>query len=259
MCGINYLLELIESIRVQPWAGTFSPPLYNFLWSKMKALSIFIDESGDFGSHESHCPYYIVPLLFHNQSIDISKQVLHLKQHIAEAGLEKSHALHSAPLIRREKDYINLDIQTRRKLFRYLLTFLRLCDVKYKPFTFQKRYFADHDLLVSRISREIGQFVKDNFAHFQSFGKIIVYYDGGQKELTNIINVVFNVLIDAEIRRVTPSEYCLFQAVDLACTLELLDLKYRSNTLTTSELEFFRGRRNLYKNNLKTAHLKCWV
>ena len=245
-------------IRVQSWAGTFSPPPFCIIWGNMKTLSIFIDESGDFGSYESHCPYYIVALLFHNQSINISKQVLHLKQHVAEAGFEESHALHSAPLIRREKDYINLDIQTRRKLFRYLLTFFRLCDIKYKPFTFQKRHFANHDLLVSRISREIGQFVKDNFAFFQNFENIIAYYDGGQKELTNIINVVFNVLLDAEIRRVTPSDYCLFQAVDLACTLELLDLKYRSNTLTSSELEFFRGKRNLYKNNLKTAYLKRW-
>ena len=34
----------------------------------MRELSIFIDESGDFGSYEHHCPYYLMTLVFHNQS-----------------------------------------------------------------------------------------------------------------------------------------------------------------------------------------------
>lgn len=38
----------------------------------MSELSVFIDESGDFGSYEHHAPYYIITLVFHNQSSDIS-------------------------------------------------------------------------------------------------------------------------------------------------------------------------------------------
>ena len=159
-------------------------------------------------------------------------------------------------MIRREKDYATLDQATRRKLFRYLLTFLRICDVEYKSFIFHKRQFANHDALVSRMSRDVGLFVRDNLTYLQSFDNVIVYYDGGQKEVTNIINAVFNAYLDADIRRVTPSDYSLFQAADMACTLELLDLKYRSNSLSASELNFFRGKRNLYKNNLKTAYAK---
>lgn len=149
-----------------------------------------------------------------------------------------------------------MDLPSRRKLFRYLLTFLRLCDISYKAFVFEKRKFPDHDSLVSRMSREVGGFVRDNLSYFQEFDEIIVYYDGGQKEITNIINAVFNVLLDAEIRRVTPSDYRLFQAADMACTLELLDLKYRTKSLSSSEIEFFRGERNLHKNNLKTVYAK---
>lgn len=29
----------------------------------MKELSIFIDESGDWGEYEKHCPYYIVTMV----------------------------------------------------------------------------------------------------------------------------------------------------------------------------------------------------
>lgn len=192
----------------------------------------------------------------HNQDKPIDQQVEHLRRHVREMGFSENHAIHSAPLIRREKDYEHMDLPSRRKLFRYLLTFMRLCDIRYKAFTFRKRELADHDALVSRMSREIGGFVKENLSFFQGFDDIVVYYDGGQKEITNIINAVFNVLLDAQIRRVTPSDYRLFQAADMACTLELLDLKYQSKALSTSEVEFFRGERNLHKNNLKVAYSK---
>lgn len=217
---------------------------------------MFIDESGDFGPYEAHSPYYIICLLMHDQDKDISNQIYHLRRHVLEMGFDENHAIHSAPLIRRKKDYEHLDMPKRRKLFRYLLTFMRLCDIKHKTFAFKKREYADHDTLVSHMSKEIGTFVRGNLVFFQSFEKIIVYYDGGQKEITNIINAVFNVLVDADIRRVTPSDYRLFQAADMACTLELLDIKYRTHALSPSEIEFFRGERNLHKNNLNTAYAK---
>lgn len=33
----------------------------------MKMLSILVDESGDFGAFEPHCPYYLFSLVFHDQ------------------------------------------------------------------------------------------------------------------------------------------------------------------------------------------------
>lgn len=35
----------------------------------MRELSVFCDESGDFGAYDHHCPYYIVSLVFHNLSL----------------------------------------------------------------------------------------------------------------------------------------------------------------------------------------------
>lgn len=258
--GIPYNAAIIWAGRkalVQPWAGTFSPPFFlSCERNSMSILSVFIDESGDFGLYEAHSPYYIICLLMHDQDKDITSQINHLKRHVVEMGFEENHAIHSAPLIRREKDYECLDMPARRKLFRYLLTFMRLCDIRYKTFAFKKRESVDHDALVSRMSKEIGAFVRENLEFFQAFDEIVVYYDGGQKEITNIINAVFNVLLDADIRRVIPSDYRLFQAADMACTLELLDIKYHTHALSQSEREFFRGERNLYKNNLKTAYSK---
>ena len=39
----------------------------------MKELSVFVDESGDFGGYEIHSPYYIVTMVFHDQDIDITE------------------------------------------------------------------------------------------------------------------------------------------------------------------------------------------
>lgn len=69
----------------------------------MSELSVFIDEPGDFGSYEHHAPYYIITLVFHDQSSDISEQIKHLRRHLVEQGFAENHAIHSAPLIRRER------------------------------------------------------------------------------------------------------------------------------------------------------------
>ena len=42
----------------------------------MKELSIFIDESGDFGEYDERSPYYIISMVFHDQGISIFEAVL---------------------------------------------------------------------------------------------------------------------------------------------------------------------------------------
>ena len=41
----------------------------------MRELSIFIDESGDFGAYAPHSPYYIISLVFHDQDEDIQPAI----------------------------------------------------------------------------------------------------------------------------------------------------------------------------------------
>lgn len=229
----------------------------------MHELSVFIDESGDFGPLAPHSPYYLIALVFHDQSRDISEPLDALRKHVAEAGFAENHAVHSAPLIRREDDYRNLDMTTRRKLFRALYNFTRQCDIRYRTFLFRKSEFInrdargagrvlDRDKLVSRMSRDIGAFTRDNLSLFQSYDRIIVYYDNGQKEVKDIINTVFSVFLDAEVKpQVRPSEYGLFQAADLLCTLQLISEKMGTCSLSNSEIEFFHSVRDLKKNYLK--------
>ena len=71
-----------------------------------KILSVFVDESGDFGSYEVHAPYYLVAMVLHKQNIDISHNIKVFDSHVSNLGYQ-NHAIHTGPLIRRESAYHN--------------------------------------------------------------------------------------------------------------------------------------------------------
>lgn len=59
-----------------------------------KILSVFIDESGDFGPYDSASPYYLVALVFHDQSVDIQKNIAVFNKHLKNLGYPK-HNIHT--------------------------------------------------------------------------------------------------------------------------------------------------------------------
>ncbi|MBQ3835495.1 MAG: hypothetical protein II814_00015 [Treponema sp.] len=81
-----------------------------------KILSCFIDEAGDFGGYEAHSPYYIVSVITHEQEDSIQSEINGLEKYLASLGYAH-HAIHTAPLIRREGDYKYLDIEVRKETF----------------------------------------------------------------------------------------------------------------------------------------------
>ena len=99
----------------------------------MKELSVFIDESGDFGPTEPHSPYYFIAMVFHNQSDDISQHIKTLDARLEDLGL-KSHYIHTGPLIRKEREYFNIPLESRRKTMSRMLQFSRNANIKYKYF-----------------------------------------------------------------------------------------------------------------------------
>ena len=70
----------------------------------MNELSIFVDESGDFGTYEPHAPFYLFTLVFHNQNNSIKEQVEHLEHGLSDMGFDVKHCFHAGPIIRREED-----------------------------------------------------------------------------------------------------------------------------------------------------------
>lgn len=218
----------------------------------MKELSIFVDESGDFGEFEKHAPYYIVTMVFHDQAVDISDNLSKLKNSLEQMGYGDEQAIHTEPLIRREKPYQYFQPNERRAIFSKLYYFTLNCDIKYKSFVFHKSEYENKFKLEARIARELSQFIRGNLAYFQGYEKVILYYDNGQHELNRILNTVLATeLAEYDVRKVLPSDYRLFQVADLICTLELLRIKMENGQLSSSEERMFHSKRDLKKDFLK--------
>ena len=55
----------------------------------MKELSIFVDESGDFGEYNHHAPFYIISMVLHDQIIDIEDDLKMLERELNNIGWSK--------------------------------------------------------------------------------------------------------------------------------------------------------------------------
>ena len=80
----------------------------------MNELSIFVDESGDFGVYDYRSPYYIISLVFHAQNNDIQSDLNRLESELNYLGLPE-HCVHAGPIIRSENEYKELSLEDRRK------------------------------------------------------------------------------------------------------------------------------------------------
>lgn len=151
-----------------------------------KELSIFIDESGDFGEYETHAPYYIISMVFHQQSVDIQKDLRILERELFNCGFP-DHCVHSGPLIRGEKEYRNIVIEDRKKILRRIMTFYRHIMIHHKTFHIEKKHITDSVIAAGLLSKQIAGFIKDHLEFFTGFDKVIIYYDNGQVEVNKIL------------------------------------------------------------------------
>jgi hypothetical protein len=231
-----------------------SPPLFiqtekGVLMSKK--LSIFIDESGDFGPFKPHAPYYLITMILHNQDIDITENIKSLDSHLQNLNFDYS-AVHTGPIIRREEIYKTMLMEERKRIFHALFNFARKLDFNYICTYVDKNDCDDVIAMTSKLSRNLANTINNNLHFFSLFDEIVIYYDNGQVELTKIITTVFNVFYsNVEFRKVRPSDYKLFQVADLLCSFELLSLKAKTNMFSKSETEFFGSPRVFNKNYLK--------
>ncbi|WP_242369788.1 DUF3800 domain-containing protein [Adlercreutzia muris] len=217
----------------------------------MSNLGIFIDESGDVGSNSE---FYLITMVFHDQASSIEEQERRLRHELDLMGLHSGGAVHSGPIVRKEDEWKNVDLEKRRKVFFKMFSFVRLCPISYTTLSVRKKECRDRFALRGRLANELGAFLRDNLAFFQGFESVVVYYDNGQALVTDLINTVLCAyLTNVDVRKITPSEYRLSQAADMLCTLELMREKSENGIgMSKSELIFFESRRRLSKVFLKT-------
>lgn len=222
----------------------------------MRELSIFVDESGDFGAYDFRSPYYIISLVLHEQENNISDDLRILESEMRNCGYPE-HCIHVGPLIRQEYEYRNEELEVRQRIAKRLMTFFRHVDVRWKSVYIEKRHVKDEVEAAGRLSKGLSAAIRENLTYLQSFDRVIIYYDNGQVGVSKILSSVFNIFLEnVEFRKVIPSDYRLFQVADFVCTLILTEMKMTAHNLSKSELRFFKDERTLKKNYLKPLHDK---
>ena len=83
----------------------------------MNELSIFIDESGDFGEYDFHSPYYIIAMVMHDQSYDITEDLAKFEKELHYLGYS-NHCVHVGPIIRQEQDYRFESMEIRQRILK---------------------------------------------------------------------------------------------------------------------------------------------
>lgn len=216
-----------------------------------KELSIFVDESGDFGPYEYHSPNYIIGFVFHDQSKTVTEACSSLNESLKRMGLSKSHNIHTGPLIRREYDYQNMPTRERQDILNRLMIFSRYVDFSWQTICVDKKHVGSASKLALKLRKQIEGFIRENLAFFLEFDVVKIYYDNGQAEVTKILERTFGKMLnEVEWRKATAMKYKLKQLADLACTVQLLELKLERGCLSKSEMMFFKTTRNLRKNYL---------
>lgn len=151
----------------------------------MKELSIFVDESGDFGDYAEHSSYYIISMILHDQSIDITKDVDWLESKLAELGYP-NHCMHSGPIIRNEQEYKKDTLDNRRKLLKAIMVFFRHLEISCKTIAIEKKHIVDPLEAVSKLSGLCMHkpiLKKKNKRYFTGWVKAILFlYKGGQEK-----------------------------------------------------------------------------
>lgn len=222
----------------------------------MSELSIFIDESGDFGELKERPAYYLVTMVFHNQAIDISTEIDKLEESVRASGFDLEY-IHTGPVIRREQVFTAYSMEERRKLLYKMLYFYNKCNIYHDTVVVNRKEARDKIALSGRLSKEIVKMITSHSTYFDQFDKVIVYYDNGQAELSAILNAVLSVLFhDVEFRKAEPQKYRLLQVADFVCSLELLKIKRDEKRLSKSEEKFFYKPQELKKPFLESLEEK---
>ena len=223
-------------------------------------IEIFIDESGDFGSFDERCPYYIVAMVFHESTHPLFACIQELEYRLSLLDLE-NHCIHSSPAIRGEGDYYGMGLSIRRKMMSHFAAFARKSGLLHKCFLVKKNPADREDDIVCSLREAIEPFVASNAERLLSYSTISVSYDRGQKPLSKLITEMFaNRFLQVRIMKTLPIFSRIFQVADFVCTMRRLAFKLQINgKLAKSEKLFFGSVGNFRKIWLKPLIKYEWA
>ena len=226
-----------------------------FYGGELRELSIFVDESGEFGPVSK---YYLITLVFHDQSEDISAHLSRYRCVLSDCGM-KDITFHLSPLMNGHREYAGLSLGARKRHLSKFLVFTQNLPFAYRTFLFKKMGFDEAGKLLVRMKRDITSFLFDHLDFFQAFDKVKVYYDDGQQAVSEVLHEAIRYTLSKNaylFKDAHPCDYCLSQVADFVCGIELTAVKYDASEATATDAIFFGGSNSFKKNYLKKIRKK---
>ena len=151
--------------------------------------------------------------------------------------------IHLAYLVAKRGDYSHFDLEKRKSIFWAIFYFSNRVKVKIKTIIIDKKYINKKMQLNIALAREIGKLITENKNYFNSFDKIVIYYDNGQETLATILDTLFAT--NPNVERRTEFDYAkkrLFQVSDMLTVIDKLDYKRKNNIAFTKAEKYFFSR-----------------
>ena len=222
-------------------------------------LSLFVDESGILGEPATASRFYILGFVLHDQRVSIEPAAAELARRLEEIGI-KDLCFHAGPILRGNNGFRFMTCDLRRRIFHRMMAFARQIDFSYHCLAIDKRYSGERPQMTASLERQFADFALRNQEVFSACGNVKVYYDCGQKSVTNFLRQVTSATLPCPVefaQAVEPYKYRLFQVADLVCTLRLLESKIDSGVgLSADESKFFGGPRKFRHNILRYIKAK---
>lgn len=222
----------------------------------MSELSIMCDESGEWGKLSE---YYLITLVFHDQSDDLGTHIAKYEAHLGNAGLPDI-PFHAGPCSTGTVTTRTMPMRERKRLLVAFLTLVRNMPFTYVTFAHKKSEFDDNrQRFEAQLKRDLADYLLSHLERFQTYGTVKVYYDNGQRVVTDALKSSISYALSKEAivyRETCVRDYRLEQSTDLLCTLELTALKYAANTQTATDLKIFGNARAFKMNYLKAVRKK---
>ena len=221
----------------------------------MSDLSVFIDESGDFGPDSK---YYVLALVLHDQTHDVEDAIRNYESSLVQRPLSDI-PFHFNPLLRANGFHEGLDASSRMKHLMSFKIFADNVSFRYRAFIFEKSRYNDAEALSLKMKRELVNFLFDHLEEFQAFRHVKLYYDDGQRQLTKTLHQAFEYALGIRslvYRNASPYNYRLSQIADYVCGIELTARKYERHDERPSDTLFFGTTRDFKKTFLKKLRKK---
>lgn len=231
--------------------GRGIPPAFLFLEVPgMNELSVFVDESGNLGWDSD---YYILTLVFHNQSDDISQSITRYEHVLRERGLPDV-PFHFVPLTHGNGPFAQMDVKCRSGLLQSFPTLVWHMPFTYTTFVYRKREFEDRSQLENKMRRDLLLFLFDHLDMIAGYGVVKLYYDDGQRLITRVLHAAFEYALGKQVliyREAHPNDYRLSQLADFVCSVEHSACKFERHEESDTDKRFLGTARDFKKNYLR--------